>query len=34
MRASIKFMLGRGMGVKKDNGSGKVEWDCKFRMLD
>ena len=31
---SIKFMLGRGMGVKKDNGSSDVKWDSKFRVFN
>ena len=34
MGASIKLMLGRCMSIKKDDGSGNVEWDCKLRVFD
>ena len=34
VRAHVKFMLGRGMGVKKNNGSSDIKWNGKFRMLD
>ena len=27
-------MLGRCMSVKKDNGSGNVKWNGKFRVFD
>ena len=34
MWTHIKFMLGRGMGVKKNNGASDIKWDGKFRMLN
>ena len=34
MLTRIKFMLGRGMCVKKNDGASDIKWNGKFRMLN